>query len=260
MKKAVVNLFVSSNFISNLKRWYKWYESTNHNYDLHITVPTTGCAKRVESLKLKNTSIVINDWTMKKQIWELRVSTTKKLLKTYEQVVVSDLDAYWLKNISKLMKSSKRFDFTSSIVNGGYPHRSTKWRRVMCCGFQIFNSTPCTIKFLSHVLSKDIVKWSYNRFNRYSDQGVFNIVASKESTDRKNINNEFCADVIHSYEGLRIGCIKIHVVRRLWHQQLRKVKGRKDMLVLHVYEGPWKRKGVKVSAIDKHINIIAKHK
>jgi len=257
MKKIAINLFVSSNFIKHLKRWYHWYEKTGHCYDIHITVADKACAKQIEKLKMKNVFIVVNDWTMKKEIWYLRVSTTKQLLETYDQVIVSDLDAYWLRNISRLVEHSKKFDFTSSIVNGGYPHRSTKWRKVMCCGFQIFNSTPKTKTFLKHVLSKDIVKWSKKRFNRYSDQGVFNVIASKESTDRKKIDDEFCAEVYCSYKGLRIGCMKIHVVRRLWVQQLRRVKGRKDMLVLHVYEGPFKGRGIKVSTIDKYINVIA---
>jgi len=262
MKKVAVNLFVSSNFIKHLKRWYHWYAKTGHCYDIHITVPDKGCAKKVESLKLPNVFITINDWTCKKEIWYLRVSTTQKLLETYDQVIVSDLDAYWLRNISQLVKGSEKFDFTSSMVNGGYPYRKTKWRKVMCCGFQIFNSTPKTKGFLKYILTKEIVKWSKNRFNRYSDQGVFNVIASKESTKRKRfkIKDKFCEEEYNSYKGLRIGCMKIHVVRRLWVQHLRKVKGRKDMLVLHVYEGPWKRKGVKVSDIDKCINIIAKHK
>ena len=257
MKKIGVNLFVNAKFISNLKRWYKWYKRTGHCYDIHITVPDKGCAKKVESLKLPNTFLTINDWTMKKEIWYLRVSRTKQLLETYDQVIVSDLDAYWLRNISQLMKGSEKFDFTSSMVSGGYPHRSTKWRKVMCCGFQIFNSTPKTKGFLKHILTKEMVKWSKEKFNRYSDQGVFNVIASKESTSREKVKDEFCAELYCSYKGLRIGCMKIHVVRRLWHQQLRKVQGRKDMLVLHVYEGPFKGKGINVSQIDKYINVIA---
>lgn len=128
--------------------------------------------RKIDELGIKNYVVIANDEALYsklhqqnknvvylpysgsiKDFWVFRLQTIYKLVCAGFNILHSDADAYWLKDPRSYI-SSLSVDVASS-QGSVYPLTAlSAWGVVLCCGFQVFNATTATVKFLSDTLPR----------------------------------------------------------------------------------------------------------
>ena len=123
----------------------------------------------------------VRDSDSNKKIWLKRLRCALSLIKRGEDIIMSDLDAIWLKNPIKFIK--EEYDIVAST--GIFPKSSLKKMGfTICMGWIYFKSKPAVISLLEQTASKMVTE------ENFDDQKSINEILFLENEEYADQNLE----------------------------------------------------------------------
>ncbi len=155
--REIIITFASNSYFPILKIWLSHISSQNINNYCVIALDK----ELYDLLLMKNVPVVLMEMrelitpNTKNQLWVKRIALISQLLGEGINVLHSDADAFWLKDIRKYLLPIQS-DLIFSIAYAIPKDVVTAWGFILCCGFFKIRSNPRTYN-----LTKDFLKKCY---------------------------------------------------------------------------------------------------
>lgn len=148
---SVVLLYASSSFAGNLFNWLVAYKRTRSTLDGVLLVcldkPLQDYLSRFDFHCVLDDSFINTGG-----LWVKRTKHILAILRTGINVMVSDLDAVWLKDILGTFNTDQRYATRNVIASRGiYPH-DNPWGFTLCMGLAYYRTNPSSISYLEFAL------------------------------------------------------------------------------------------------------------
>lgn len=146
---SLILSFCNYDYIELAIHWINSLKELNVNNYLIISTDN----KTFDSLKSKNIKTELFIYNNAQSFWEYRINVINEYLKREFNIIHSDLDAIWKKNIISELNNDKIDIYFSQGTT--FPREAlTKHGFVLCCGFFYVKSKQQTINFFKQYIDK----------------------------------------------------------------------------------------------------------
>lgn len=121
-----------------------------------------------------NTFRIVRSYQSKREIWGTRPEIVRDIIHSGINIIQTDIDAFWLKNIMDELDNNLSNDLVISIAYGIPKELVKQWGFTLCCGFYFLRSNKKTKAFLD---DNDFVALSRKVT---SDQAGLNLTLQKK--------------------------------------------------------------------------------
>ena len=144
-QNTIILAWLDNGYFPVFRIWYYFFKQHNLKNILVFSLDA-GVERKLNALGVP-TYRIDRAYTSKREIWGGRPAIVREIIASGTNVMQTDIDAFWLKNITDIVYNSPH-DLSISIAYGIPKEIVQKWGFTLCCGFYFLRSNARTKAFL----------------------------------------------------------------------------------------------------------------